>query len=183
MRVDADPHLCVGPVAAGISDVEQDLAGAGYRVGPVGDSELLGPAGGVDDDGFHSNPPGAQACKIHAKAGTSLAPFHQRTEGGSDGNRRVHPDRQQRLADLDHCAAIQADLRAQQADRAAGRTLRARFRPLHDQAARLRRQNRVLGPQSRILHTHGGPRRRHPAHPALCLGGSADPSAGPSWRA
>jgi ABC-type glutathione transport system ATPase component len=37
----------------------------------------------------------------------------------------------------------------------------ARFRAVDDQAARLRRRERVLGPQPRILHPDGGPRRRH----------------------
>ena len=39
--------------------------------------------------------------------------------------------------------------------------LRARLRPVDDQAARLRRQERVLGPQSRILHPDGRPGRGH----------------------
>ncbi len=46
-------------------------------------------------------------------------------------------------------AAVHAELRSQPADRAEGRGLRLRLRPLDDQAARLRRQERVLGPQSR----------------------------------
>ena len=113
------------------------------------------------------------------RTGTSLAPREYcRCVGGCHGYRRVHSHRQQRLADLHHLAAIHADLRAQQADRAEGRALRARFRPVDDQAARLRRQERILGPQSRILHPDGGPRRRHRAHPALCLGGGADHAAG-----
>ena len=69
--------------------------------------------------------------------------------GAPYGYRRVHSDREQRLADFHELAAIYADLRAQQADRAEGRALRARFCPIDDQAARLRRQERVLGPQSR----------------------------------
>src|SRR6266581_4931894 len=53
---------------------------------------------------------------------------------GSDGYRRIHPDREQWLADFDDLAAIHAHLRAQQADRAEGRALRPRFCPFHDQA-------------------------------------------------
>ena len=56
MRIDADAHLRVGPVAAGIGDVEQHLAVTRHRVGHVGERKLLGPAGSVDDDGFHSAP-------------------------------------------------------------------------------------------------------------------------------
>ena len=97
--------------------------------------------------------------------------------GAPYGYRRVHSDREQRLADFHELAAIYADLRAQQADRAEGRALRARFCPVDDQAARLRRQERVLGPQSRILHPDGRTGRGHRAHPALCLGGGADPAA------
>jgi hypothetical protein len=53
VRVDAHPDLRVGPVAAGIGDVEQHLARAGHRIGHVGHGELLGSARGVNDDGFH----------------------------------------------------------------------------------------------------------------------------------
>ena len=56
--------------------------------------------------------------------------------------------------------------------------LRLRLRPLDDQAARLRRQERVLGPQPGVLHPDGGPGRRHQAHQALRLGRRADHAAG-----
>ena len=36
-----------------------------------------------------------------------------------------------------------------------GRTLRVRIRPLHDQAAWIRRQDGVLGLQPRVLHADG----------------------------
>ena len=52
-------------------------------------------------------------------------------------------------------AAVQAELRSQQADHPDGRGLRARLRALDDQAAWLRRQDRVLGPRLRILHPDG----------------------------
>jgi len=61
-----------------------------------------------------------------------------------------------------HIASIQADLRAQQGDRAARRTLWLRVCTLDDQAARLRRKERVLGLQSGELHADGGSCRRHP---------------------
>src|SRR6185437_14374354 len=48
--------------------------------------------------------------------------------GGIDGNRRVHSDRKQWLDRLDHVAAIQTELRAQQADDRERRALRLRFR-------------------------------------------------------
>ena len=52
---------------------------------------------------------------------------------------RVHPDRQQRLADLHDLAAVHADLRSEPHHRREGRAFRVRFRAVDDQAARLRR--------------------------------------------
>ena len=88
------------------------------------------------------------ACRLLPRTGSSL-------QGSCHGYRRLHSDQQQRLADLRHFAAIHAELRAQQAGRAEGRALRARFCPVDDQAARLRRQERVLGPRARKLHPDG----------------------------
>ena len=65
----------------------------------------------------------------------------------ADGSRRLHPHRQQRLAHLQRLAPVHAHLRPQPASRPERGALRVRFRALHDQAARLRRQKRVLGPQ------------------------------------
>jgi len=53
MRIDPHANLRVGPVAAGIGDLDQDLARTGHGIGQVGQHELLGPARGMDDDGFH----------------------------------------------------------------------------------------------------------------------------------
>src|SRR5476649_2548156 len=68
--------------------------------------------------------------------GTSIAALSgDHRVGECHGYRRVHSDRQQRLADLQDVAAIHAFFRAQQEDRAARRALRPRFCPLDDQAA------------------------------------------------
>jgi len=103
---------------------------------------------------------------------------HTRPGGIGHGNRRLHPDRQQWLADLDDLAAVYADVRTQSADRPARRALRHGLRALDDQAARLRRQERVLGPQPGVLHADGRTRRRHREDPPLRLGRGADHSAG-----
>ena len=60
---------------------------------------------------------------------------------------RVHPDRQQRLADQHDVAAVHADLRSEPHHRREGRAFRVRFRAVDDQAARLRWAVAVLGPQ------------------------------------
>ena len=39
-------------------------------------------------------------------------------------------------------------------------SIRLRVRAVDDQAARVRRRDGVLGPQPRVVHAHGGPRRR-----------------------
>jgi len=57
MRIDPHADLGVGPVAAGIGHVDQHLARTGHRIGQIGQHELLGAAGGMDDDGFHVGPP------------------------------------------------------------------------------------------------------------------------------
>ena len=64
------------------------------------------------------------------------------------------------------------------AGHAQGRALRPRLRAVDDQAARLRRQERVLGPQPRELHPDGRPGRRHLAHQTLCHGADAGRAAG-----
>ncbi len=67
----------------------------------------------------------------------------------------LHSDRQQRVVDLDHVAAIQADLRFEPRGGAEGRAVRVRFRAVDDQAARFRRAVAVLGLQPRIVHADG----------------------------
>src|ERR1700730_4997972 len=97
---------------------------------------------------------------------------------GSDGYRGFHTDRQQWLADLDHVAAIYAEFRSQPRDRAARRALRARLRAVDDQVEGFRRQERVLGPQSGILHLDGRAGGGDGTNQALRVGGGADHSAG-----
>ena len=75
--------------------------------------------------------------------------------------RRLRPHQQQWLADQRERAAVHAELRSQQGDRAQGREARARFPAVDDQAARVRRQDRVLGIWPGELHADGGARRGH----------------------
>jgi hypothetical protein len=96
--------------------------------------------------------------------------FHER--------RHLHSHRQQRLAVVRKRPAVQAQFRAQQADHAEGRALRRRFRAVHDQAARLRRQDRVLGPQPGVVHAHGRARGGHQQDQALRHGRLAGDAAG-----
>ena len=51
------------------------------------------------------------------------------------------------MAHLNSGAALQAVIRAQQEDYANGRVVRIRFRPVNDQTAGIRRQDRALGLQ------------------------------------
>ena len=53
MRVDALADLRVGPVAAGIGDVDHHLAGTRHGIGHVGQHELVGTAFVMDDDCLH----------------------------------------------------------------------------------------------------------------------------------
>jgi hypothetical protein len=75
--------------------------------------------------------------------------------GGAHGNRRLYSHRQQRLAGVDDLAAIQTELRAQSTGDAQCGALRSRLRAVDDQAARIRREERILGPQPGILHPDG----------------------------
>ena len=68
----------------------------------------------------------------------------------ADAARCLHSHRQQRLADLHHLAAVQAEFRSEPHDRREGRRLRLRLRAVDDQAAWLRRAVGVLGLQSGI---------------------------------
>ena len=95
-----------------------------------------------------------------------------------DGPWRLYPHRQQRLADLDRIPAIQAKLRSQPRGGAESRALRVRIRAVDDQAARLRRQERVLGLQPRIVHIDGRARRSDQQDPALRLDRRAHAAAG-----
>lgn len=60
-----------------------------------------------------------------------------------------------RLDNIRNRTALQAHLRAQQGDRPESRTVRFRLCPLDDKDARLRRRDRALGLQSRVLHLDG----------------------------
>jgi hypothetical protein len=53
VRVDAGADLRIRPVAPGESDIHQNLAGTGLGLGHIGDDELFGRTGRVNDDGFH----------------------------------------------------------------------------------------------------------------------------------
>src|SRR3954468_9736352 len=80
---------------------------------------------------------------ISRGAGTSSS----RRNGAFDATRCVHPDRQQRLADLHHLTTVQTELRSEPHDRRKGRALRLRLRAVDDQTARLRRTVGILGLQ------------------------------------
>ncbi len=96
------------------------------------------------------------------------------------GHRRLHPHRQQRLADIEELTPVPAELRAEQGDRPEGRGARARLRPVDDQTQGLRRRDRVLGPQPGVVHADGRPGRRHGTDQALRL--HPDPRPAPGDR-
>ena len=80
MRVDAHANLGVGPVAAGIGHIDQDLARPRHGVRQLGENQLLGTSGGVDDDGFHELLPDddrwREPCSIDARPnGRKLSAF------------------------------------------------------------------------------------------------------------
>ena len=81
------------------------------------------------------------------------------------------------MADLGDFTAIQAEFRPQQGHRPEGRGIRVRIRACDDQAPWLRRQDRVLGLQSRILHANGRAGGGDEPHHALRLDGGFDIAA------
>ena len=97
--------------------------------------------------------------------------------GAGSATRRVHTDRQQWMADFHHVPAIQAQLRSEPDGGAEGGGVRVRFRPVDDQAAWLRREIRVLGLQSGVLHPDGRSGRGDRADQAVCHLCGADHAA------
>src|SRR6266545_4624812 len=79
MRVDADAHLRVGPVAAGIGDIDQYLAGTRHRVGHLGQGELVRPTQRMDHDSFH----GASPRGKRGKSCAAKRPLSSRAQRGT----------------------------------------------------------------------------------------------------